>query len=278
MSSAEWKRGAPSLALAPFVDAYLGYRLTGFPSGLHRGLPSRNMTFIVSIGPPIDVIAQTNPTNAPGSYNAVVAGLHASPATISHQGHQEGVAVMLSPLGARSLLGMPPVALWDTTTELSEVIGRPGDELWERLQHAHGWSDRFAVLDTMLSGFMEDTYRIPDELIYAWDRLVRSSGSEQVSTVATEVGWSRQHLTRRFQTEFGLSPKLASRVFRFNRAIKMIESTPPFVSLAEIAIACGYYDQAHMTNEFVELGGAPPGKIFEGEVTYLQDTGSGSDT
>lgn len=45
----------PHPALRPFVDRYVGYRLDGFPAGVHRGLPGRHLTFIVSLGSPIDV-------------------------------------------------------------------------------------------------------------------------------------------------------------------------------------------------------------------------------
>ncbi|WP_132471219.1 hypothetical protein [Rhodococcus sp. SMB37] len=60
--------------LRGLVDGYLGYRMAGFPAGIHRGLPSRHMTFIVSIGAPIVVCAQTFRRNIPtaiGVYSAV---------------------------------------------------------------------------------------------------------------------------------------------------------------------------------------------------------------
>ena len=38
-----------------FVEAYTGYRQMGYDAGIHRGLPSRRATFIISIGPTIEV-------------------------------------------------------------------------------------------------------------------------------------------------------------------------------------------------------------------------------
>lgn len=125
----EWVIVPPTEVLAPYIDSYIGYRLTGFAPGLHRGLPSRNMTFIVSVGPPIDVVRQTDPSQSPHRYRTVVSGLHSSPALIAHEGHQEGVAVVLSPLGSRTLFGMPARELWNTSVELTDVVGSVGDEL-----------------------------------------------------------------------------------------------------------------------------------------------------
>jgi len=38
----EWVAAQPAPALRAFVDGYVGYRLAGFPPGLHRGVPSRH--------------------------------------------------------------------------------------------------------------------------------------------------------------------------------------------------------------------------------------------
>lgn len=63
------------------------------------------MTLIVSIGAEIDVVAQTDPDQAPSRYRCVLGGLQASPALVAHDGNQEGVAVELTRVGCRALLG-----------------------------------------------------------------------------------------------------------------------------------------------------------------------------
>src|SRR4051794_20874440 len=95
----EWVSRRPAPALAPLIEAYHGYRLLGFAPGLHRGLPSRNVTFIVSIGPAVEVVAQTDAARPPHTYRCALSGLQASPALIAHDGNQEGVAIELTPVG-----------------------------------------------------------------------------------------------------------------------------------------------------------------------------------
>lgn len=65
----------PAPPLRAFIDRYVGYRTVGSVSGVHRGLPSRHLTFIASIGDPITVLAQTDPAQAPESYGFVLSGL-----------------------------------------------------------------------------------------------------------------------------------------------------------------------------------------------------------
>jgi AraC-like DNA-binding protein len=264
-------RAAPARPLRGLVDGYVGYRMTGFPPGVHRGLPSRHLTFIVSIGSPIDVAVQTNPAHAPDSYRCVLSGLQASAATIVHDGNQEGVGIGLSPLGCRALFGLPTGALWDLSLELSTVMGPTGDELWERLQVATSWPARFGLCDEVLLRQLTDQ-GMTAELMRCWRGIVGSGGLTPVNLLAADVGYSRQHLTRLFQAEFGLGPKLASRVVRFERAQRTMRSVPSYVSLTDLAAMCGYADQAHLTREFVELAGCTPRALMAEDLPILQDT------
>jgi AraC-like DNA-binding protein len=285
----EYRSAAPSPQLAPFIDGYVGYRLSGFAPGLHRGLPSRHMTFIVSIGPSIDVAAQTDPRQAAESYGCVLSGLQAKAAVISHTGYQEGVAINLTPLGSRALFGMPARALWNTSVECADVAGPAGRELWERLQGLRAWADRFAACDAVLTRIADRELMVAPELRGAWQALVWSGGTDPIGRLAAKVGWSRQHLARRFRDEFGFGPKLASRVVRFERARHMLQATlqpdrrsPPrdgvglrptrtSVTIAQVAAACGYYDQAHLDRDFAELAGCTPTAWLAEELPSFQD-------
>jgi AraC-like DNA-binding protein len=268
-SEPEWSTGRPSPGLAPLIERYVGYRMTGL-AGLHRGLPSRHMTLIVSIGPTIDVVAHTDPAQGPGRYRCVVGGLQASPALIAHGGHQEGVAIELTPIGSRALLGMPARALWNVSLELDDVIGAAGSELWERLQGLDRWADRFRACDQVLGRLVRPDAPEP-ALRRSWELLVGSAGTVPVTEIARTLGWTRQHFARRFADEFGLSPKRAARVVRFERACRMLGARSS--SIAEVAARCGYFDQAHMTRDFVELAGCPPGRLPDGDLPSVQDDG-----
>ncbi|MFE3543651.1 helix-turn-helix domain-containing protein [Nocardia sp. NPDC059177] len=263
---------APAPALAAFIDRYVGYRLAGFAPGLHRGLPSRHMTFIVAVGPTIDVVTQTDPHQAPGSYRCVLGGLQASPAMIAHTGFQEGVAIELTPLGSRALFGMPARELWDVSVECTDAQRVLGDQLADAVQSQRDWPARFAACDRALLAAVRTESHAGPELAWAWRTLVGTGGTCEITPLAERIGWSRQHLTRKFTAEFGASPKLAARIIRFERARRMIAATPSFVSIAQIAATCGYYDQAHLNRDFAELAGCSPITwLTEEEVPSVQD-------
>lgn len=257
-----WAVRRPAPALQHVVDHYIGYRLVGGAPGVHRGLPSVHMTFIVGIGPPIDVIAQTDPSQAPRAYRSVLSGLQATPALIAHAGHQEGVAIGLRPGGSRTLFGMPARALWDLSVELDEVAGAAARELWERLQQPASWPERFAACDQVLGRLLRAD-AADARLAHAWDHLVRADGPVAVADVAARAGWSRQHLTRRFRDEFGIGPQLAARIARFSRAGRMLRGADRPESIAGVAAACGYADQAHLNRDVAAFAGCTPVALMD---------------
>lgn len=55
----------------------------------------------------------------------------------------------------------------------------------------------------------------------------------------------------------------------------MMENTPPFVSTAEVAVTCGYYDQAHLHREFSALAGCSPTELMAGDLPIVQDDEGG---
>lgn len=260
----------PAPPLRAFIDSYIGYRQVGMAPAVHRGLPSRHLTFIVSIGRPIDVVAQPDPHQAPASYEFVVGGLQASSALIAHDGNQEGVAIELTPLGCRGLLGMPAQALWNTSLEAGDLLGRLAAELRERLHETAGWDARFAMCDEVLGRLVGTGQPSNPALQAAWRLVVASGGTLPVADLAAEVGWSRRQLGRRFSDELGLSPKLAARIVRFERARRMLQ-LPSRQPLSAVAGACGYYDQSHLNRDFVELAGCPPAEWLAAEVPSVQD-------
>lgn len=265
--------GRPAPWLRPFVEGYVGYRLIGSWAGVHRGLPSRHLTFIVSIGDPIEVLAQVDPRQSPDRYDVVVGGLQDSAALVAVEGGQEGVTIELTPPGCRALLGVPARPLWNLSLEAADLLGSAAAELRERLHGVAGWTDRFAVCDEVLGrrlGTQEAGGAVAPEVRHAWRMLVASGGTMPVSTVVEEVGWSRRHLAQRFRDELGLSPKRAARIIRFDRARTMLQGRG-HPSLADVAATCGYYDQPHLTREFVELAGCPPGEWLATELPSVQD-------
>ena len=77
------------------------------------------------------------------------------------------------------------------------------------------------------------------------------------SRVAARVNLSKRRFIEVFSDEVGLTPKLFSRIQRFNRVISSVVLSND-VDWLEIAMSCGYFDQAHLIHEFQEFSNLRP--------------------
>jgi AraC-like DNA-binding protein len=272
----------PAPPLRPFVARYSGYRHAGLPPGRHRGLPSPYVTFIVTLDDPLTLAAHPDPRQAPGRYDTLIGGLHTTPALIAHDGRGAGVQLALEPLGARALLGVPAGELANRDLDATDILGSLARELHERLATAPSWAARFAILDELLQRRASLDHAPAGEVVEAWRQLKTRGGRATIGGLAGRVGWSSRHLGERFRCETGVSPKIAARLMRFDRARRLLQrrvvgGSPP--ALADAAVGAGYYDQAHLAREFRALAGCSPSRWLAEELRFVQATlaGAGAD-
>jgi AraC-like DNA-binding protein len=265
----------PPARLRPLVAHYSGYRYAGLPPGTHHGLPSPYLTVVISLGKPTRTAVTPGRGQPPSDFAALAGGLHTRAALIEHDGDQYGVQLALTPAGARSLFGMPAGELGGTVVPLDGLLPTPAGELIDRLASAPTWMARFAVLDEVLSRHAGRREAASAELRHAWALLTARGGQVRVDALAREVGWSRRHLGERFTAEYGLTPKEAARVVRFERSTRLLRRGDR-PSLAEVAARCGFYDQAHLAREWNDFIGCPPSAWLTGDDRpFIQDDEAG---
>ena len=80
----------------------------------------------------------------------------------------------------------------------------------------------------------------------------------RLPALAANLGLAERTLRRRCEIAFGYGPKTLDRILRFQRFLRLLRRTPE-PRLAELAAACGFADQAHLTREVGRLGGLTPG-------------------
>jgi AraC-like DNA-binding protein len=279
----------PAAGLRRYIAGYSGYRQAGVAPAEHRGLPSPYLTVIFTLDEPLTVAEHPDPRQPADEYRTLIGGLHTVPALITHDGRQSGIQLSLSPLGARAILGLPAGELAGIDLEGSEVLGSLAWEIQERVQAATTWRERFAILDALLlerirgdlGGAARTAARETDpEVSYAWHRLLASGGSIPISELAMLTGWSDRHLRARFAAEFGLTPKAAARVVRFDLARRQLQrraASGRRLDLAELAARFGYYDQAHLDAEFRVIAGSAPTAWLAREFRNLQASATGGE-
>jgi AraC-like DNA-binding protein len=258
----------PAPPLRPFISHYAAMRAQGLPPGTHAGLPSRHVHLIVNLAGPIEILRMPSAAQRPAALAAFVTGIQDAPAMVRQGGDVDGLHVFLKPHGVRAILGVASAELTCRVFPLADLWGPAAGRLIERLRNAGSGEQRFSILDhTFLRAL--NPVSPPGAWAWAWRRLVETHGGLPIHQLARELAFSRRHFGERFHAEFGVPPKTAARIFRFEHACRVMKDQRP--GLAEVAFASGFHDQAHMTREWNSLAGCTPKTWIAQELPILQD-------
>ncbi len=245
-----------AVGLRPFV-----YRIGGFEDpGVairHRELPLVGTPLILTFGAPYELSTAADPDRPAVTRPAFVAGLYHRYTTSRATGPNWSIQVDLSPIGAFRILGLPLGELTDRIEHLTDVLGPDARQLISELEITKHWDRRLDLVEAFLLRRLERGRAETPGITWAWRQLASSHGSLPIAGLAAELAWSRRHFTCTFRRELGLPPKTVARLLRFARAVGQLQQHPQR-PLADIAVGCGFADQAHLSREFRELAGITP--------------------
>jgi len=113
------------------------------------------------------------------------------------------------------------------------------------------------VLEVALLARLNERLQLNTAVRYALQEFARRPEIPRVQELAHEAGLSRRRFSQLFRVQVGLTPKLYCRLQRFQNTLRLIASVTS-VDWAELALAAGYYDQAHFAHEFRDFSGLSP--------------------
>lgn len=183
----------------------------------------------------------------------VVTGRYAR--TLEREGR--AFAAKFRPGAFRPLLGRSVETLTDRIVPLSDVVGAKAASAYRRaMQSARDDHQRVARAHEAFSQWLPappGDASLLAELVHAAtnDRAVTS-----VEHLRARGGMHLRELQRWFKDAVGISPKWMIQRYRLHEALLALERSGG--SLAEVAAALGYADQAHFARDFRALIGVSP--------------------
>jgi AraC-like DNA-binding protein len=271
--SLEFLRGAPQPALRGAVVRYTGYAERAPGPVRFRELPCTYVPVIIDLDAGWSIADARRPERPAERLGSFVAGLADGPVLVEHAGSARCLQVDLAPLAARRFLGVPMSELANRTVALDDVLGRSAGELVERVAEAPSWAEGFALVDRALAARLAEAP--PEDAAVAWSlgRLAAIGGGAAIGGLAAELGWSHRRLISRFRDALGLPPKLVARIIRFERLTGLLTADAE-VDWARAAVACGFFDQAHLAREVRDLAGVTPTDLRALGDNSVQDDGA----
>ena len=253
-----WRTWPP---LAQFVSQL--WDLESYGAYTRERIPPRpHFYLLINLGEPHRL--WRTPVESVEYRTAWVSGLHDRFLEIESPRRSRLMGVVLTPTGARAVLGVPAGEFTNRVVDLPAVVGPSVMRLREQLVEARSFEDRFRLLEMWLLGRVSGFDSVPS-VDAALGRLFATEGRGRVSGLAHNLGMSQKHLIHLFHDRVGLPPKTFARVVRFNALVQHLKSIPldaprgtPAVDLTETAHRFEYFDYAHLARECREFTGSSP--------------------
>jgi len=226
-----YREVSPCPALRPFVRCYwtLAGRMNGIPEP-QRVFPDGSMEMVFHFAEPFSHEGRKQA-------RMLLAGQVWEPLVLQPSRHCDVLGVRFEPGGSAAFLRFPQQEAAGRIVSLDDVWAVTARRFYERLGNA---ADRIVMLERMLLE-MRPEDAMPSR------------------------GLSARQYRRRFEAAVGISPKLFARIARFQRSLEWIGNAPP----VEVALACGYYDQAHLIRDWKQFAGMTPSVWMRGRSGVL---------
>lgn len=229
----------------------------------HSGMPIRQVEtaslvvpFLIGFSDPFDIALGRAPTSD-DAYRSFTSGLCQTPVNIRSAGACNCLEITFTPLGARRFFGLPMIELTERMVDIDALPDRSLRNLRERLGQEESWHRRLLMAQEFLIRRMRAQPMPSPATRWAYERILASGGRATIGKIADHLEWSRKHLAARFHHDVGLPPKAVARIVRFTQA-QALALSETGTGWAEIAAACGYADQPHLSRDFRAMAGQTP--------------------
>jgi AraC-like DNA-binding protein len=253
----------PGPPLASFVEVFWLHESYAPSSPAERILPTGTVELVINLrGGVLRVADGHQPQRFQSFRGAVVCGPHAASFVIDTSQPAALLGLHFKPGGAFPFFPVPPEELHNRHVALADLWGAAATELLEQLSAAPTASAAFRVVEQALLAQAVQPLALHPAVAFALHALQSGAHPPTIAAVTDQIGLSSRRFSRLFREQVGLTPKRFSRVQRFQSVLGHLQ-TARQVHWADVALACGYFDQAHFVHDFRAFSGFTPLQYLE---------------
>ena len=168
------------------------------------------------------------------------------------------IGIQLHAVAAYRLLGFSPKLTHNVTISLDDALGTDSQQLSEMCHDAATVAVRFAIVVRYLAERLTQSRCSHAAVDWAAGELRRTSGQLPITALQQTTSYSKLRFLSLFREQTGFAPKQYARILRFCNSVQLLQQGR---KLSDAALSAGYYDQAHMQNEFAEFARITPARF-----------------
>ena len=183
-------------------------------------------------------------------------------------GDLAATGICFYPQALKSLFGLNATLLTDSCAGIGELYQH--SSLADQLSGAEAPQDRIRLLSNFLLAELKKRKTEHKELDHALELILKSKGSISVRSLCETICLTERTFERRFKEYIGISPKLFSRICRFQSSLKQFQGND-YQRFSDIVFANDYADQSHVIRSFKEFAGISPTKLQKQPVSLIDN-------
>lgn len=248
----------PRPPLSNFIDLFWSYEGYYQSHDKERVLPDGSVELVINLAEDqINVYDSEDPDQFQRHRGSLISGPHSGFSVIDTASQTSVIGVHFKPGGAFPFLGFPARELHNQVVSSDEIWGIAALDLRDQLLEAETPEARFLILEKFLLTRAGDSLALHPAVAFALQHFQGVSQTQKISDVTGELGLSSRRFIQVFREQVGMTPKVFCRIVRFQEVLRLIGKRQN-VDWTDIALACGYYDQAHFIHDFRAFSGLNP--------------------
>ncbi|BAV04753.1 transcriptional regulator, AraC family [Filimonas lacunae] len=255
----QYREIIPGKRLQPYVKCYYVYEHSGTGVFEDTVFPNGCMEIIFNLG---SGQWQTAGDNGFVTNPAVeLWGQIVKPLPVKSIGSNTMLGIRFFSHAAACFLDEKVDAFNNQVVDYREAAGNAVEvnHLYHQLLDARSWGQRIVLIEHFLHAKLDAVNVGLNRLLVVNDvmkELRQPDFFDNIDNVASRYGITSRYLQKLFVQYTGLTPKLYSKIHRFQNSLRLIGQSD--VSLTSIAYDCGYFDQSHFIREFKSFTGLTP--------------------
>lgn len=178
--------------------------------------------------------------------------------TLHAPGKFNTIGIYFYPNALKSVFGINAEELTNTCIDVNLISQKDGFSITEQLLNTPDLNQQIDILNAYLFSMVQkNKVRLDGGTQFAISKIITSKGSVPLKELLENLKVSERSFERKFKEEVGISPKMFSRICRFQASLNQLRNND-FSKLSDIAFENDYSDQSHFIRTFKEFTGISP--------------------
>lgn len=188
---------------------------------------------------------------------------------ISMEGFVDMIAIHFKPGGMHTLLHIPMSELNNRVVEADLLIKYFCAELEDKVLQVKTEEEKVQVIQQILIKKLAGKLYSNGLASQLTQFIIENKSKARVKDLVTQLNFNYKSLERKSSAIIGVTPKRLMDIIRFYHVFKTIPSMQQ-INWKQVASDCGYYDQAHLINDFKKYTNLPPDDFFSKQLAFAK--------